>query len=157
MTITHVDVTYDGKWILVTSDGKQERHLVATVGKFNVIWNFQQVKDGSHKCYRNQVGLKSCYCYKIVPKDDLIVDSHFMHEKFAVSDSPEAPLVVSTPMKVNSFSIWSSRLSYAYSLVFVCFLIFLAVNSVKRYRGKVDCTLVVSNYIVVMDLWLRRT
>ncbi|GKA99327.1 CYPRO4 protein [Tanacetum coccineum] len=173
--ITHVDVTYDGKWILgttdtylilictlftdkdgksktgfagrmgnriaaprllklnpldshragvnnkfrgaqfswVTEDGKQERHLVATVGKFSVIWNFQQVKDGSHECYRNQVGLKSCYCYKIVPKDDSIVESRFMHEKFAVSDSPEAPLVVATPMKVSSFSISSSRLSFA--------------------------------------------
>ncbi|CAL5383710.1 unnamed protein product [Camellia sinensis] len=168
--ITHVDVTFDGKWILgttdtylilvctiftdkdgktktgfggrmgnrisaprllkltpldshmagvnnkfrgaqfswVTENGKQERHLVATVGKFSVIWNFQQVKDGSHECYRNQVGLKSCYCYKIVLKDDSIVDSRFMHEKFAVSESPEAPLVVATPMKVSSFSISSS-------------------------------------------------
>nr|XP_043616748.1 protein CYPRO4 [Erigeron canadensis] len=173
--ITHVDVTYDGKWILgttdtylilictlftdkdgksktgfagrmgnrisaprllklnpldshragmfnkfrgaqfswVTEDGKQERHLVGTVGNFSVIWDFQQVKDGSHECYKNQVGLKSCYCYKIVPKDDSIVDSRFMHEKFAVSDSPEAPLVVATPLKVSSFSISSSRLSYA--------------------------------------------
>ncbi|EYU25421.1 hypothetical protein ABFS82_03G044100 [Erythranthe guttata] len=169
--ITHVDVTYDGKWILgttdsylilicslftdkdgktktgfsgrmghrisaprllklnpvdshtagtskfrnaqfswVTENGRQERHLVATVGKFSVIWNFQQVKDGSHECYQNQLGLKSCYCYKIVLKDDSIVDSRFMHEKFAVSDSPEAPLVVATPMKVSSFSISSSRL-----------------------------------------------
>ncbi|XP_058221061.1 protein CYPRO4-like [Rhododendron vialii] len=169
--ITHVDVTFDGKWILgttdtylilicslftdkdgkmktgfsgrmgnrisaprllklnpldshmagvnnkfrgaqfswVTENGKQERHLVATVGKFSVIWNFQQVKDGSHECYRNQVGLKSCYCYKIVLKDDSIVDSRFMHDKFAVSDSPEAPLVVATPMKVSSFSISSSQ------------------------------------------------
>lgn len=169
--ITHVDVTYDGKWILgttdtylilictlfvdkngstktgfagrmgnrisaprllklnpldshmagankfrsaqfswVTENGKQERHLVATVGKFSVIWNFQQVKDGSHECYQNQVGLKSCYCYKIVPRDDSIVESRFMHDKYAVSDSPEAPLVVATPMKVSSFSISSRRL-----------------------------------------------
>ncbi|XP_022975927.1 protein CYPRO4-like [Cucurbita maxima] len=169
--ITHVDVTYDGRWILgttdsylilictlftdkdgktktgfagrmgnrisaprllkltpldshlagadkkfrnaqfswVTEDGKQERHLVATVGKFSVIWNFQQVKNGTHDCYRHQEGLKSCYCYKIVLKDDSIVDSRFMHDKFAVSDSPEAPLVIATPMKVSSFSI-SSRL-----------------------------------------------
>ncbi|CAL8996373.1 unnamed protein product [Prunus brigantina] len=165
--ITHVDVTFDGKWILgttdtylilictifndkdgktktgfggrmgnrisaprllklsavdshlagvnnkfrnaqfswVTENGKQERHLVATVGKFSVIWNFQQVKDGSHECYRHQEGLKSCYCYKIVLKDDSIVDSRFMHDKFAVTDSPEAPLVIATPMKVSSFSI----------------------------------------------------
>ncbi|EEF52407.1 protein CYPRO4 [Ricinus communis] len=169
--ITHVDVTFDGKWILgttdtylilictlftdkdgktktgfsgrmgnkiaaprllklnpldsyaagvnnkfrnaqfswVTENGKQERHLVATVGKFSVIWNFQQVKNGSHECYRNQEGLKSCYCYKIVPKDDSIVDSRFMHDKFAVTDSPEAPLVIATPMKVSSFSISSKR------------------------------------------------
>ncbi|KAL5558862.1 hypothetical protein UlMin_035073 [Ulmus minor] len=169
--ITHVDVTFDGKWILgttdtylilictlfidkdgkaktgfngrmgnriaaprmlkltpldshlagvnnkfrnaqfswVTENGKQERHLVATVGKFSVIWNFQQVKNGSHECYRNQEGLKSCYCYKIVLKDDSIVDSRFMHEKFAVTDSPEAPLVIATPMKVSSFSISSRR------------------------------------------------
>ncbi|KAL4649651.1 hypothetical protein ACB092_01G029600 [Castanea dentata] len=169
--ITHVDVTYDGKWILgttdtylilictlftdkdgraktgfagrmgnrisaprllklnpldshlagvnnkfrnaqfswVTENGKQERHLVATVGKFSVIWNFQQVKNGSHECYRNQEGLKSCYCYKIVLKDDSIVDSRFMHEKFAVTDSPEAPLVIATPLKVSSFSISSRR------------------------------------------------
>ncbi|KAH7567420.1 hypothetical protein ACOSP7_010702 [Xanthoceras sorbifolium] len=169
--ITHVDVTFDGKWILgttdtylilicslftdkvgktktgfsgrmgnriaaprllklspldshlagvdnkfhnaqfswVTENGKQERHLVATVGKFSVIWNFQQVKDGSHECYRNQEGLKSCYCYKIVLKDDSIVDSRFMHDKFAVSDLPEAPLVIATPMKVSSFSISSKQ------------------------------------------------
>ncbi|XP_044474618.1 protein CYPRO4-like [Mangifera indica] len=170
LPITHVDVTFDGKWILGTTDnylilicslftdkngmtktgfngrmgnriaaprllkltpldshlagvnnkfrnaqfswvmedGKQERHLVATVGKFSVIWNFQQVKNGSHECYRNQEGPKSCYCYKIVLKDDSIVDSRFMHDKFAVSDLPEAPLVIATHMKVSSFSI-SSR------------------------------------------------
>ncbi|GAB2225285.1 hypothetical protein Droror1_Dr00006076 [Drosera rotundifolia] len=99
---------HGGQFSWVTEDGKQERHLVATVGNFSVIWNFQQVKDSSHDCYRNQQGLKSCYCYKIVLKDDSIVDSRFMHDKFAVSDSPEAPLVVATNKKVSSFSI-SSR------------------------------------------------
>ncbi|KAG0472010.1 hypothetical protein HPP92_016556 [Vanilla planifolia] len=168
--ITHVDVTYDGKWVLgttdtylilictifkdkdgkekigfsgrmgnriaaprllkltpldshlagknkfqrgqfswVTENGKQERHLVTTVGKFSVIWNFLQVKNSSHECYRNQEGLKSCYCYRIVPKDESIVDSRFMHDKFSGNDSPEAPLVVATPMKVSSFSISSRR------------------------------------------------
>uniref|UniRef100_A0A7N0TPV4 Vacuolar import/degradation Vid27 C-terminal domain-containing protein n=1 Tax=Kalanchoe fedtschenkoi TaxID=63787 RepID=A0A7N0TPV4_KALFE len=168
--ITHVDVTFDGKWILgttdtylilicsifsdkdgktktgfagrmgnriaaprllkltpldshlagvnnkfrgaqfswVTENGKQERHLVATVGKFSVIWNFQNVKNGSHECYLNQEGLKSCYCYKIVLKDESIVDSRFMNDKYAVTDSPEAPLVVATSRKIRSFSI-SSR------------------------------------------------
>lgn len=169
--ITHVDVTYDGKWILgttdtylilictlftdkdgktktgfsgrmgnkipaprllkltpldshlagannkfhgghfswVTENGKQERHLVATVGKFSVIWDFQQVKNTAHECYRNQQGLKSCYCYKIVLKDESIVESRFMHDNYAANNSPEAPLVVATPMKVSSFSLSGKR------------------------------------------------
>ncbi|GFS40004.1 vacuolar import/degradation, Vid27-related protein [Actinidia rufa] len=149
--ITHVDVTYDGKWVLgttdtylilictlftdkdwktktgfsgqmgnkipaprllkltpVTENGKQERHIVE-VGKFSVIWNFQQVKNSSHEFYRNQQGLKSFYCYKIVLKDESIVDSWFMHDRFAISNSPEAPLVVATPMKVTSFSMSGSK------------------------------------------------
>lgn len=89
----------------VTENGKQERHLVATVGKFSVIWDFQQVKNTAHECYRNQEGLKSCYCYKIILKDESIIESRFMHDKYAVSDSPEAPLVVATPMKVSSISM----------------------------------------------------
>ncbi|RID50544.1 hypothetical protein BRARA_H01269 [Brassica rapa] len=93
----------------VTEDGKQERHVVATVGKFSVIWNFQQVKNGSHECYHEQEGLKKCYCYKIVLRNESIVDSRFMNDNFAVSGSPEAPLVIATPMKVSSFSISSKR------------------------------------------------
>ncbi|CAL9022558.1 unnamed protein product [Prunus brigantina] len=77
---------------LVTENGKQERHRVATVGKFSVL-NFQQVKNSAHECYRNQQGLKSCYCYKILLKDESIVESRFMHDNYAVTDSPEAPLV----------------------------------------------------------------
>ncbi|KAL5705745.1 Protein cypro4 [Ranunculus cassubicifolius] len=100
---------HGGQFSWVTENGKQERHLVASVGKFSVIWNFQQVKNSGHECYQNQEGLKSCYCYKIVLKDESIVDSRFMHEKFAVSDSPEAPLVVATPMKVSTFSISNSK------------------------------------------------
>ncbi|KAL5123566.1 Protein CYPRO4 [Glycine soja] len=100
---------HSGHFSWVTENGKQERHLVATVGKFSVIWDFQRVKNSAHECYRNQEGLKSCYCYKIVLKDESIVESRFMHDKFAVSDSPEAPLVVATPMKVSSISLSGKR------------------------------------------------
>ncbi|KAK1439924.1 hypothetical protein QVD17_05749 [Tagetes erecta] len=96
---------HGGRFSWVTESGKQERHLVATVGKFSVIWDFQQVKNSAHECYRNQQGLKSCYCYKLMTKNESIIESRFMHEKFAVSNSPEAPLVVATPMKVTSFSM----------------------------------------------------
>ncbi|KAJ9175322.1 hypothetical protein P3X46_013887 [Hevea brasiliensis] len=100
---------HGGHFSWVTENGKQERHLVATVGKFSVIWDFQQVKNSAHECYRNQQGLKSCYCYKIVLKDESIVESRFMHDNYAVSDSPEAPLVVATPMKVSSISLSGKR------------------------------------------------
>ncbi|PWA97984.1 vacuolar import/degradation, Vid27-related protein [Artemisia annua] len=96
---------HSGRFSWVTESGKQERHLVATVGKFSVIWDFQQVKNSAHECYRNQQGLKSCYCYKLMTKDESIIESRFMHDKYAVSDSPEAPLVVATPQKVTSFSM----------------------------------------------------
>ncbi|CAH8372849.1 unnamed protein product [Eruca vesicaria subsp. sativa] len=172
--ITHVDVSYDGKWILGTTDtylvlictlftdkdgrtktgfsgrmgnkipaprllkltpldshlagkdnkfhgahfswvtesGKQERHIVATVGKFSVIWDLERVKNSAHECYRNQQGLKSCYCYKILLKDESIVESRFMHDRFSFSGnkSPEAPLVVATPQKVSSISLSGRRL-----------------------------------------------
>ncbi|KAL7156808.1 hypothetical protein ABFS83_02G034000 [Erythranthe nasuta] len=98
-----------GHFSWVTESGKQEKHLVATVGKFSVIWNFQQVKNSAHHCYQNQQGLKSCYCYKIVLKDESIIESRFMHDKYALDNSPEAPLVVATPMKVTSFSMSSGK------------------------------------------------
>ncbi|KAH7306233.1 hypothetical protein KP509_22G002700 [Ceratopteris richardii] len=171
--ITHVDVTFDGKWILATTDtylilintmfrdkdgklktgfngrgsskfalprllkltpvdahsagkncklqkgqfswvtesGKQEKHLVATAGKFSVIWDFARVKDSGegHECYKNSDGIKSCYCYKVVLRDDSVVDSKFMHEKFTADEgfTNEAPLVVATPKNVSSFKVFS--------------------------------------------------
>ncbi|MBA0712022.1 hypothetical protein Golax_011147 [Gossypium laxum] len=99
---------HGGHFSWVTENGKQERHVVATVGKFSVVWDFQQVKNTSHGCYRNQQGLKSCYCYKIVLKDESIVESRFMHDKYAGSDLPEAPLIVATPLKVSSISLSGS-------------------------------------------------
>lgn len=139
----------------VTENGKQERHLVATVGKFSIIWNFQQVKNSKHECYRNQEGLKTCYCYKIVLKDESIVDSRFMHERFAVSDSPEAPLVVATPMKVSSFSISSCRWLGACSTFkrFVFFFrLFVSLSAYMYVLSKLVC---ISRLEVVMwiDFW----
>ncbi|KAF8405032.1 hypothetical protein HHK36_009928 [Tetracentron sinense] len=167
--ITHVDVTFDGKWILgmtdaylilicslfADKDGKTttgfsgrmgnrnsaprslkltplDSHLAGANnmfhgGQFSWVLCMNGVPPGCNggqvqhdmelpaceeqhpRGYQNQEGLKSCYCYKIVLKDESIVDSCFMHDKFAVSDSPEAPLVVATHMKVSSVSISSRR------------------------------------------------
>ncbi|XP_010487854.1 PREDICTED: protein CYPRO4 isoform X2 [Camelina sativa] len=103
---------HGGHFSWVTESGRQERHIVATVGKFSVIWDLERVKYSAHECYRNQQGLKSCYCYKILLKDESIVESRFMHDNFSFSGnkSPEAPLVVATPQKVSSISLSGKRL-----------------------------------------------
>lgn len=89
----------------VTEEGRQERNIVVTVGSYSVIWSFRRVKQTEHECYRLSIGLKTCYCYKIVPKDESIIDSRFMHDNYASTRSPEAPLVVATPHQVSSFNV----------------------------------------------------
>lgn len=95
---------HGGQFSWVTESGKQERNLVTTVGKFTVVWNFRRVKDSTHECYRYMQGLKSCYCYRVIPKEESIVDSKFMHDNYS-SNSPNAPLVVATPLNVSSFNV----------------------------------------------------
>jgi hypothetical protein len=94
-----------GQFSWVTDADIQERNLVATVGQYSVVWNFRRVKQSNHECYQNQTGVKTCYCYKIVPKTESIVDSKFMHDSFLGAASPEAPLVVATPAQVSSFNV----------------------------------------------------
>ncbi|KAJ7566468.1 hypothetical protein O6H91_02G104500 [Diphasiastrum complanatum] len=96
---------HGGQFSWVTESGKAERHLVVTVGNFTVIWDFRRVKQSDHECYRYAEGLKTCNCYKIVPKEESIVDSKFMHDKFSSSYSPEAPLIVATPKNISSFNV----------------------------------------------------
>lgn len=95
----------NGQFSWVTEEGRQERNIVVTVGSYSVIWSFRRVKQTEHECYRTSTGLKTCYCYKIVPKDESIIDSRFMHDNYASSRSPEAPLVVATPHQVSSFNV----------------------------------------------------
>jgi WD40 repeat protein len=95
---------HGGKFSWVTEEGKQERHLVVSAGNFTVVWDFDIVKDSHHDCYRNETGLKSCYCYEVVAKPDNVVQSAFMHEKF-LDDSGEVPLVVATRQELSSFNI----------------------------------------------------
>ena len=95
----------NGQFSWVTEADAQERNLVATVGQYSVVWNFRRVKQSGHECYAHQMGVKTCYCYKIVPKTESIVDSKFMHDSFLGAASPEAPLVVATPAQVSSFNV----------------------------------------------------
>eukprot|EP00897_Mesotaenium_endlicherianum_P009255 jgi/Mesen1/8358/ME000463S07795 len=94
-----------GHFSFVTEEGRQERNIVASVGQYSVVWNFRRVKQTDHDCYRYSEGLKSCYCYKIVPRDESIIDSQFMHDNHTGIGSPEAPLVVATPHRISSFNV----------------------------------------------------
>ncbi|CAI5463864.1 unnamed protein product [Closterium sp. Yama58-4] len=135
--ITHIDVTYDGRWVIATTDKKlilictgfrdkegkersafvaraggnlaaarllkltpehaqivgnfkfqharfswvtesdrQEKHIVATVDKYTVVWPFRRVKQLEHECYTRQVGrLKE---HRRVRSDDGYLFDHVM-------------------------------------------------------------------------------
>lgn len=89
--------------VQVTESGQLERNLVVTVGNYTVIWNFRRVKQSDHECYKHEKGLKSCYCYKVVPKEESIVESKFMHD--GQTGASKAPLVVATTTNFSSFNI----------------------------------------------------
>ncbi|KAK4401650.1 protein CYPRO4 [Sesamum angolense] len=92
-----VDVRYDGfghnntylilicTLFTVTEGGKQENIWLATVANSALYGTFSSVKNES------------------------IIESRFMHDKFALNNSPEAPLWCATPMKVTSFSMLASN------------------------------------------------
>ncbi|KAF9622430.1 hypothetical protein IFM89_031233 [Coptis chinensis] len=67
---------HGGQFSWGTENGKQEHHLVATLGKFRVLWNFQQSVHA---------------------------------QNFAVTESPDAILVVVMSTTVSSFSISNRR------------------------------------------------
>lgn len=91
-------------FVQVTESGQLERNLVVTVGNYTVIWNFRRVKQSDHDCYKHEKGLKSCYCYKVVPKEESIVESKFMHDD-QTGAYGKAPLVVATSTNFSSFNI----------------------------------------------------
>ena len=94
-----------GGLVQVTESGRHERNIVASIGQYSVVWNFRRVKQSEHECYRVGEGLKTCYCYKIVPKEENVIESRFMHDDFVSNRSPEAPLVVATPAMISSFNV----------------------------------------------------
>ncbi|KAL3538879.1 hypothetical protein ACH5RR_002245 [Cinchona calisaya] len=95
--ITHVDVTYDGKWILGTTD----TFLI-------LICTLFADKDGKTKtAFRGRAGnrIPEPRLLKLTPVDSHMAGvankfhgGHFSW--FAVSNFPEAPLFVATPVKV---------------------------------------------------------
>jgi len=84
----------------VTEQGQQERLIVASVGKFSVLWNFRRVKQLVTSATSN--GMKVCTDYHLsAGKDENIVESAFMHERFNTNCNQ---LVVATEHDVFSMA-----------------------------------------------------
>ena len=68
---------------------------MATCGNFSVLWNFSDIRKTKASDSVSHGGLVTCTTYNIIPKDESVVDSVFMHEKYA-GDHHESSLVVAT-------------------------------------------------------------
>ncbi|MEW5314244.1 MAG: hypothetical protein WDW38_005755 [Sanguina aurantia] len=139
--ITAIDVTYDGKWVLATTDsylmvikttfdtdkgtpsiglkpedvvrtgskpftkakftwitesGQTERLIAVGAGNCTVIWNFQQIKLGTNEAM-SFGGMPTNMNYSLSQaKTDDVVDSSFLHSRFADADGERTPLAVAT-------------------------------------------------------------
>jgi hypothetical protein len=94
-----------GKFTWVTEAGRAERWVVASVGNYSVVWNFRRVK-GSAATASSLGGLPTSMDYHLAQKDEEVVDSSFMHDRFTPvsGGQPRDSLVVATPHKVFSLA-----------------------------------------------------
>jgi hypothetical protein len=91
----------NGKFTWVTESGKSERFIVVSVGKHSVIWNLNKVKTAVGESM-SFGGLPTNMQYMITDKDEEVVDSSFMHDRFASHQGAGTPLVVATQHKLFS-------------------------------------------------------
>lgn len=90
------------RFTFVTEANHQERFIVATCGNYSVLWNFRQVKANTSG-QRGHGGLPTFMSYRLVSKDDKVVDSCFIHDKYEapVGFPSEAAMVVATSKAVS--------------------------------------------------------
>lgn len=97
------------KFTWVTEEGHQERWIVASCGQYSVVWNFKRVKRAVATS-TSFGGLPTSMDYHMTKKDEEVVDSNFVHEKFtpghgrARGGGVRDALVVATPHKVFSLA-----------------------------------------------------
>lgn len=81
----------------MTEAGRQERWIVASCGTFTALWNFRQVKLTQPGEVMSYGGLTTCTNYHLIPKQEHVVDSVFMHDNYAASPAAgESAMVVVT-------------------------------------------------------------
>ncbi|KAK9809515.1 hypothetical protein WJX73_007383 [Symbiochloris irregularis] len=101
-----------GKFTWVTEAGRQERWIVASVGNYSVLWNFKTVQRAKPDVV-SYGGLTTVSSYHLIPKSDAVVDSVFMHDKYASptktpglpsQGNDDAAMVILTKHKVFSMA-----------------------------------------------------
>ncbi|KAF6261436.1 VID27 cytoplasmic protein-domain-containing protein [Scenedesmus sp. NREL 46B-D3] len=95
----------NGRFTWVTEAGSQERWIVASCGRHTVIWNFGRVKSAVSSS-TSFGGLPTVMDYVLNAKDEDVVDSNFMHDRYAPSSGGARgdALVVATPHKVYTLA-----------------------------------------------------
>lgn len=82
-----------GKFSWITESGHAERWIVASCGKFSVIWNFAKVKSSSAESL-SFGGLPTNMDYILTAKEEEVVDAAFQHRRYA--PQADASIVVAT-------------------------------------------------------------
>jgi hypothetical protein len=89
-----------GHFTWITEAGRQERWIVASCGTFTVLWNFRAVKTAAPDV-TSMGGLTTVTTYHLIAKKERVVDSVFMHDKYARTPTgAEDAMVVVTDRKV---------------------------------------------------------
>jgi len=85
----------------ITERGRQERWIVASCGNYTVLWNFRAVKVAEPEVV-SLGGLTTVTTYHLIPKTEHVVDSVFMHDRFARTPQggADGAMVVVTDKKV---------------------------------------------------------
>ncbi len=84
-----------GHFNWITEGGQMERWIVASCGNYTVLWNFRAVKGAGAETV-SLGGLTTVSTYHMIAKSEHVVDSAFMHSKFARTPEAEAAVVVAT-------------------------------------------------------------
>lgn len=83
----------------ITERGRQERWIVASCGNYTVLWNFRSVKVAEPTVV-SVGGLTTVTSYHLIPKSEHVVDSVFMHDRYAKAAADQSAVVVVTDKKV---------------------------------------------------------
>eukprot|EP00884_Botryococcus_braunii_P014703 jgi/Botrbrau1/23233/Bobra.0041s0071.2 len=100
-TLTRNAPLTKGKFTWITQAGFEERWIVANCGNYSVLWNFRQVKLAQPDTV-SYGGLTTCTSYHLIPKDESVVDSVFVADKYASPGGNDAAMVIATRHQIHT-------------------------------------------------------